>query len=241
MATIKDLAKVAGDKETPQVNIPTVEPFTQPQFSRQGLSAASPDGRMYSPEPIRSPVAVFPEVHYAAPVPSRFSATQVDSPVAPTWPPVAKTEPSTPKFVPYANVDVPIPAFPVPPALSDHKPPQWPDITQPESTLHDFSTPDVGSGSHAVLGVLDSILSALTRSTLQAGTPPAAVQDHDPLRVIWSDIPDGPDDNYPQSSPSVNVSRKGGLRGAGGWGYGSGATKADFEEPGRRDLGSQMG
>lgn len=69
----------------------------------------------------------------------------------------------------------------------------------------------------------------------------------------WHSIDVDADERYPTASPSVNVSSLAGLRGAGGWGFGSAyrergplgkggrqglspAARSNFLEPGRREL-----
>lgn len=178
-----------------------------------------------------------PSGSWPAPVPPALSSSSFPA----TPPPAFSTNQSFPASV---NPSVNSSVFPSPAPPSVSADVRFPSAGAPASQAAppwaSASSPTGGGGE--VIDLLRRIATAVERLGQGGGAPPPPSPSHGGQTVFSYTAGEHPDasEHYPAASPSVNVSSTGGLRGAGGWGFGSRVPSAreamskEFLEPGHR-------
>lgn len=200
------------------------------------------------PEVARASSPSFPELPKAAqasgPVFPDLPKTQAAQVAFPDMPKTPQADrPSLPNLTSPANESGP--SFPDTPKAPPSREFRFPEMGA-SGNADRFEFPETGprhtAGGNELTGTLQTIgrtmemvvqsLQAIHRMGSTGGTP--GLQQLGRPAMVWDESVEG----YPAASPSINTSTKAGLRGAGGYGFGSGGHDGvNFLEPSKRRPG----
>lgn len=225
------LPPIAWPTSTPLVA--TQRPVAFPgQSSLQDFRRPFPS-LLASPTAIERPLPTPDPVVFAKELP-RFPAHPPGGSPAPVFSPALPTSPAKTAQVP--PIDFPRPGGP--PSKKEQR--SWPEMPS-SSPLPGVpaSLPSPVPGEQLSLGKLsthlekisEGIQALVTNSHPRAQVPPGPLDIGGP-QWRWTPAQEG----YPPASPSMNLSSQGGIRGAGGWGFGTRVDPNAWNEPGRRRL-----